>query len=85
MVKAARETTSREVIVGTEAGIIYRLKKENSKTDFYPVKERALCSNMKKINLRKVWKALEEMKFRVEVPPDISRRARGAIEKMITI
>ncbi len=85
MVKAARETTSRQVIVGTEAGIIYRLKKENSKTDFYPAKDMALCFNMKKINLRKVWKALEEMKFRVEVPPDISRRARGAIEKMITI
>jgi quinolinate synthase len=85
MVKAARETMKREVIVGTETGIIHRLKKENPKTDFYPVKETALCSDMKKIDLRKVWKALEEMKFRVGVPPDISRRARGAIEKMIRI
>ncbi len=85
MVKAARETTRQQVIVGTEAGIIYRLKKENPKPEFYPVKEMALCSNMKKINLRKVWKALEEMTSRVEVPPDISRRARGAIEKMIAI
>ncbi|MDH7512384.1 MAG: quinolinate synthase NadA [Clostridiales bacterium] len=85
MVKAARETTRRQVIVGTEAGIIYRLKKENPKTEFYPVKEMAFCSNMKKINLKKVWKALEEMKFRVEVSPEISRKARGAIEKMIAI
>ena len=38
---------------------------------------------MKKINLHKVLAALEEMKYRIEVPPDISRRARGAIEKMI--
>ena len=85
MVKAARETACREVIIGTEAGIIYRLKKENPKTNFYPVKELALCSNMKKINLRKVWLALEEMKFRIEVPPDMSRRARGAIERMMAI
>ncbi len=85
MVKAARETACREVIIGTEAGIIYRLKKENPKTNFFPVKELALCSNMKKINLRKVWLALEEMKFRVEVPPDISQRAREAIERMMAI
>ncbi|MGQ9673573.1 MAG: quinolinate synthase NadA [Candidatus Aminicenantales bacterium] len=85
MVKAAKETGCQEVIVGTEAGIIYRLKKENPKTHFYPVKELALCSNMKKITLRKVWMALEEMKFKVEVPDEISRRARGAIERMIAI
>lgn len=85
MVKAARETACREVIIGTEAGIIYRLKKENPKTNFYPVKELALCSNMKRINLRKVWLALEEMKFRVEVAPDTSQRARKAIERMMAI
>jgi quinolinate synthase len=85
MVKAARETTAAEVIVGTEAGIIYRLKKENPKPAFFPVKDLAFCSNMKKINLHKVWRALEEMKYRIEVPPDISRRARGAIERMIQI
>lgn len=85
MVSAARQTESPEVIIGTEAGIIYRLTKENPKTRFYPVKELALCSNMKKINLRKVWLALEEMKFRVEVPPEVSRRARGAIERMIAL
>lgn len=85
MVKAARETSAKEVIIGTEAGIIYRLKKENPSAAFYPVKDMALCSNMKKINLRKVWKALEEMKFKIEVPPEISRRARGAIERMIRI
>jgi quinolinate synthase len=85
MVTAARATRVAEVIVGTEAGIIYRLKKENPKTAFFPVKDMAFCSNMKKVNLRKVLAALEEMKYRIEVPPDISRRARGAIEKMIQL
>ena len=85
MVKAARETTAGQVIIGTEAGILHRLKKENPQTAFYPVKDGAFCSNMKKINLRKVWKALEEMKFKVEVPLEIAQRARGAIERMIRI
>jgi quinolinate synthase len=85
MAKAARETAAEEVLIGTEAGILHRLRKENPKPAFYPVKDLALCSNMKKINLIKVWKSLEEVKFRVEVPQEMSERARGAIEKMIKI
>jgi quinolinate synthase len=85
MVTAAGTTGAAEVIVGTEAGIIYRLEKENQKTAFYPVKDMAFCSNMKKVNLRKVLAALEEMQYRIEVPQDISRKARGAIEKMIRL
>jgi quinolinate synthase len=85
MVKAARETSVKEVLIGTEAGILHRLRKENPRTAFFPVKDLAFCSNMKKINLIKVWAALEEMKFHIEVPAAISQRARGAIEKMIQI
>ncbi len=85
MVKAARETTAAEVLVGTEVGILHRLRKESPKTIFLPVKELAFCSNMKKITLIKVLQALEEMKYRIEVPEAIRRRARGAIEKMITL
>jgi quinolinate synthase len=85
MVQAARETSAREVLIGTEAGILHRLRAENPRTAFFPVKDLAFCSNMKKINLIKVWKALEGMQFRVEVPPAVSQRARGAIEKMIQI
>ncbi len=85
MVKAARETAAREVLVGTEVGILHRLRKENPRTAFFPVKEMAFCSNMKKITLIKVQKALEEMKYRIEVPAAVRRKARGAIEKMITL
>lgn len=85
MVKEAGITKKADILIGTETGIIHRLKKENPAANFQPVKELAICSNMKKINLKKVHKSLEEMKYRVEVPIDISRRARGAIEKMVQI
>ncbi len=85
MVKAARETKASEVLVGTEVGIIHRLRQENPRTAFFPVKDLALCSNMKKITLMKVLSALEGMIYRIEVPEDVSRAARGAIEKMISL
>ncbi len=85
MVKEASETSKKEVIIATEAGIIYRLKKENPNKNFYPAKDLALCSNMKKINLRKVLTSLEKMIYKIEVPQEIGQRARGAIEKMVKI
>jgi len=59
------------------------LKKENPDKNFYPAKDSIVCSNMKKINLDKVLKSLEEKKYRIEVPHEISRKASIAIERMI--
>ncbi|MFA9452686.1 MAG: quinolinate synthase NadA [Candidatus Aminicenantaceae bacterium] len=85
MITEARTTAQKEIIIGTESGIVYRLKKENPDKQFYPAKELALCANMKKITLLKVLHSLENMEYEVKVAPDVSRRARGAIEKMIQI
>ena len=85
MVKGARETEKKTIILGTEAGMVYRLKKENPGKDFYPAKDLAFCFNMKKIDLNGVLRSLENRVHMVEVPPEIRRRALGAIEKMIHI
>ncbi len=85
MIREARVTPRKEILLATERGIIHRLKKENPDKEFYPVKEAALCLNMKKTTLPKVLLALEKNQSIVTVPPDIARRARGAIEKMIAL
>lgn len=85
MCRRAGETRNKEMIVGTETGILHRLKKENPGKAFYPAYEGAVCPNMKKITLEKVLWSLEDMKDEIEVPDDISRRARESIEKMIRV
>lgn len=85
MVKEARETKKNTIVLGTEAEMVYRLKKENPDKDFYPAKDMAFCFNMKKIDLNGVLRSLENRVFRVEVPPEIRQKALGAIEKMIHI
>ena len=52
---------------------------------FYPAKDGSLCANMKKTTLPKVLAALQDMKTRIVVPPEVRRRALGAIEKMISL
>jgi len=85
MVLEARTTTRREIIVGTEKGILYRLGKENTAVKFYPARETALCAHMKMTTLEKVLRALETGTHRVEVPREVADRARGSIEAMLKI
>jgi len=85
MVQEARKTKKKEIIIGTENGIIYRMKKENPTKNFYPARDVAFCFNMKKIDLGKVLRSLENMIYKVEVPLEVSQKARGAIEKMVEI
>jgi quinolinate synthase len=83
MIRWARESKAAEVIVGTELGLIHRLKIENPGTVFYPVSFLTTCPNMKRITLEKVLWSLQDMKYPVEVPRDTAAAARRAIERML--
>ncbi len=85
MVKYAKESSAKEMIIGTEQGIIYRLKKENPDKAFYPATEKALCENMKKITLEKVLWSLEDMKYEVKVEKTLSQRAKRALDRMLEV
>lgn len=78
-----REDEAREFIIGTEIGILHRMKKENPDKTFYPVSDLAVCPNMKRTTLEKVLWSLEEMTYQVEVPEEIMTKARGCIQKML--
>lgn len=85
MIRVARETSARELVVGTEVGIIHRLKADNPEKEFYATSSVVICPNMKRINLEKVLWSLEDVRYPVEVPPDIQSRARAAIERMVAV
>ena len=85
MIRFARNEDVKEMIVGTEIGIIHRLKKENPGKKFVPVSEQAVCPDMKLITLDKVLRSLEEMSPEIKVPEEIRLRAKAAIDKMLEI
>lgn len=85
MCKYACETEAKEIIVGTEVGLIYRLKKDNPTKEFYPASEAAVCPNMKRTTQEKILWALEELKEEVKVADEIRRRAKKAIDRMLEI
>ncbi len=83
MSKFAAADEAKEFIVGTEIGILHRMRRENPDKTFYPASELAICPNMKRTTLEKVLWSLEEMTFEIEVPEAIMAKARESIVKML--
>ncbi len=83
--KYAASSEVKEIIVGTEIGIIHRLRKENPGKKFIPASEQAVCPRMKLITLESILWSLQEMTTQVKVPEEIRLKAKVAVDKMMEI
>jgi len=79
----ANRSEVKEIIVGTEIGIIHRLRKENRDKKFIPASEQAICPRMKLITLESVLWSLQEMSPEVKVPEETRLKAKAAVDKML--
>ncbi len=85
MCKYAGEIDAQTFIVGTEEGILHRLRKENPAKRFTLAYEGAVCPTMKLNTLERLYAALRDEKFRVIVPETIARKAREPMQKMFEL
>jgi quinolinate synthase len=85
MCRHAKESSAKEFIVGTEEGILHRLRKENPEKKFYLAYEGAICPNMKLTTLDRLYSALKEEKHVVKVPEAVAKKARGSLERMFQV
>jgi quinolinate synthase len=72
----------KEFIIGTEANMLHRLRKEAPGKVLYEVPN-ATCPNMREITLEDVRDSLEKMRYKIELPADIIKRAKVPLERMI--
>ncbi len=84
MCRFVAESSASVFVIGTEAGILHRLRKENPDKQFVAIGQLE-CADMKKITLENVHSALRDLKHEVLVPEEIATRARRAIEAMLAI
>ena len=85
MLRHAEKSSSKEFIVATEVGMLYRLRKAMPGKTFHPVSSEAACEYMKMNTLAKLLDSL--VRDRVEVTIDSSTRmkAQAAIQRMLVI
>lgn len=85
MIVAARTTKAKKVLVATETGMLYQLRKANPLVIFEPVNRAAVCKYMKMITPEKLLRSLQTGNDVVDVPRDIADRARLSVMRMIEI
>jgi len=83
MTRFALATEATTVVVGTEIGLLHRLRKESPGKEFVPLLEAAVCPNMKLVTLERIAWSLEDMAPVVTVDEDVADRARLAVERML--
>ena len=85
MVRFAEKTDRKKIIVGTESGMIHKLKKAAPHIEFIAASENFLCKNMKKTTLEKVYAALDSETPVITVPDDIAEKSRKALTRMLEL
>jgi len=85
MCQYAKDSSSKKFIIGTEEGILHRLRKENPNKEFIPAYDGAICPNMKITTLERIYVSLKEEKHLVKVPQSVAQKARTSIERMFDI
>jgi quinolinate synthase len=85
MLRYAHASDAREFIVGTEIGLMHRLRKENPEKEFWPLRKDMICPNMKKTTLKSILRAFQENTFVVKVPEEIRVPAKRALDRMLEI
>jgi quinolinate synthase len=85
MLRFCRESNHKEFIIGTEEGILHRLKKDSPDKKFYVLNKEMVCPNMKRTKLQSVLTAMEKMQYVIKVPEDVRVKARRALDRMLEI
>ncbi|MET1125072.1 MAG: quinolinate synthase NadA [Archaeoglobaceae archaeon] len=84
MLKFAKECDYEKIIVGTEIGLIERMRREIPDKTFIPLHE-VVCRSMKLNTLENLLEALKYESNVVKVPENIAERAGKAIKRMVEI
>ncbi len=85
MLRYVKTSSHQEFIIGTEAGILHGLRKQNPAKSFYLISGSQVCTNMKKTTLETLAKTMELRQNVVTVPEQIRVRAKRAIDRMLAI
>lgn len=80
-----RTSPAKAFIIGTEAGILYKLRQENRDKEFHIASPALICPNMKLTSLEDVVRALQTLSPVVTVAEDVRLKAKQSLDRMLAI
>jgi len=83
MVEHIRQSKSQKIMLVTECSMSDNVRSLFPDKDFQvPC---TICPHMKKITLEKVLRSLQEDIYEIEIPEDVAKKARRAVERMLEL
>jgi len=80
-----RETSADEIIIGTEMGILERLRRELPEKKIFSVTSSFICPNMKKTGINEVLNCLENETYEIQMTAEEIASAKKSLDRMISI
>jgi len=85
MISYVRESDNNSFIIGTEEGLLHRLRKDNPEKIFFLITGNQLCRDMKKTTFETLIQTMERKENVITISEDIRVRARRTIERMLAV
>jgi len=85
MIEFVKKTPHKKIIVATTVTNIHPMRKAAPDKEFIPANPEARCEFMEQNTLRNLYESLRDMKYEIKVDPELAKKARKPIEKMLEI
>ena len=85
ILRYVKASSHQSFIIGTEEGILYRLRLENPDKSFYLISNGQICTDMKKTTLEILARTMELRQNIVTVPEEVRLKAKQAVDRMLAI
>lgn len=79
------ESDCQDFIVGTENGILHEMQKRSPEKNFHILTKDLRCRTMKMITLEKVYEAIRDDKFEINVDEEVAKKANKALTRMLEL
>jgi len=76
-----KKSKTDKIAVGTEIGFVERAKKDFPDKEIVPLRPDAICEDMKKITLQKLYNSLKKEVYRVVIDKPIAKKIKVALDR----
>ncbi len=85
IIKKALESESKNIIIGTEVGVVEYLKKKDPNKNYYLLSPKMTCINMKKTSLKDVLSALKNSEYEINLEKEAIGKAYNSLNRMMNV
>ncbi|WP_455525270.1 quinolinate synthase NadA [Holdemanella biformis] len=79
------DNPNKEFVIGTELGVLHEMQLRSPDKTFYPLTDKLICMNMKKVSLEKVYDCLLNETNKVFVDEEVKAMAEKSLDRMLEL